>query len=1221
MVFCDGKGNSQKSAVAGNIGIARCKAMVWDHDPFLARPHQILAFPFTKATAEQMEDRVPEAIFEAGAAVLRPTFNFHDMFVCTINPELEKQNEGFVNPETKEEILLLPGVDLVGSEASGVGQIASNKLPGGNLYECDSGSGDTDKCPLINTGISLVPFIDPLTGKSIFPHQLWKHIGNLFIKTVILHPSEYNLNRSEQQNKRGTLSDGSFRYSLEQIQSAAQWDYIEESENGRNIISPYQVSKQVPDFDATKVTTHHWSLEKWMPTWQGQDFVVSIKLGDKELDIARDPNPTDNSTVPNEERPEYAYLMYNPSRVPNRDDLGVGRDINPWVDNISNEAFYIPPEKGKDGSITEDAIREAQRSQRQRFDWRFNNYILIEIGSNDPQHNYFIEIVKGRKPRFLHLGEEWDHPQRLEGEGVEDSEKFQYIIKCRELSTYESISSDALFKQKKFRIFVRNHLGRLVITFEGYEDQPWVINRFDNEPGKTDFRKIPEPIVVPSGRIRIHGGNLSCGVNYSPIQYVPSATIKFVDRQADTYNAENKDLYMTFSHVGVSERFRSDQIKEQFFKDKRLRFEKIGYDDDAYVCDEIHSNTITPVRTYEIFSNQYKIQGKGWYEATLFDEGRGDVERNPDTNLPLPRETRNYASDRLGGKPHRLSVLNLRSPGRKFAFGIKEQANKNYEYPDYVSRWDVGIQLQAGSVRLPPPIDELNIDPRLKESKTFKNHITPVAKSWRLMTLGGEKPFEGKVQPFDIAPLINHINDSWSAEGFTTLNHEMQLRCYIPADPPVGQENENIFNLGQKLLKLHNRSFYLTISYWWDVGIGKREVIGNRLNDPTSDPESNDLLIQMTGVAYGAELEKSNNKLYMNFTVKDYMSVMRNQFIFNSPFFDGVQDVQVAYDLAKMSGFDDAASSRRGIDRRPLGYLQKVLKDGDKIADKRFLYNGEFSRTERYDLKGSYATLIDPSVRFQNGESFEQALRKVAEISGKTVYFDRWGVLKLETTPAIAAAFAATNGDKVKFESVFDFVTSPFPIDIAGDLGDENEKQFTFDPDKHAAHLVYNTVRYQRSVEDCINQIVIFSASNDLLDQEGRRTGGFIVKGYTFFEQIWNPESEGFFGYRKPFYQSNGVFGSLDGVQNALAIYAKMKYPPVKFQFETYGVPGLKALDIVTLDGNFLYITEISHELDPSTNRWWMNVSGEWLKPFNGELGFLKDKNPPPNNGNVDGDQ
>ncbi len=71
-----------------------------------------------------------------------------------------------------------------------------------------------------------------------------------------------------------------------------------------------------------------------------------------------------------------------------------------------------------------------------------------------------------------------------------------------------------------------------------------------------------------------------------------------------------------------------------------------------------------------------------------------------------------------------------------------------------------------------------------------------------------------------------------------------------------------------------------------------------------------------------------------------------------------------------------------------------------------------------------------------------------------------------------------------------------------------------------------------------------------------------------------------------------------------------MKFPPVIMSFKTNGVPGLKALDIISLDGNIAYITELTHELDAESNKWWMNITAEWLKPFKGELGFLEATEP-----------
>ncbi|KKN34095.1 hypothetical protein LCGC14_0797190 [marine sediment metagenome] len=520
--------------------------------------------------------------------------------------------------------------------------------------------------------------------------------------------------------------------------------------------------------------------------------------------------------------------------------------------------------------------------------------------------------------------------------------------------------------------------------------------------------------------------------------------------------------------------------------------------------------------------------------------------------------------------------------------------------------------------------------------KLFKNCITPVATSWQLIVLGGQKPFgddgtgNPKVEPFDISPLVTKITDGWSADGYTTINHEAKISCYIPIGVPsiTGGEEEgavshNTFALGQKLKHLHNRAFYITISYWWDDGIGERDAIGNK-KERTEYPGDSDLLIQMTGVAFGAELEKSVNKLFMHFTVKDYMSILQKQFIFNSPFFDGVTDTVAIYELAKMAGFDTDPEPNIGIDRRPLGFLQHSITKGNRKGDGKFIYNGEKVRNVRFDLPGSYVSIAEPAVKFKNGQTYEECVKQIAQYYGtKAIYFDRWGVLRFENLAAVEAAFRS--GDprqdpRGDFESVFDFYTSPFPMPNLRTAGEVEAIDVPpFDPNVHAAHLVYEVIRYSRSVEDCVNQIVLFTASNEILHADGTRTGGLIVKGYTFFEQIWDPETEGFLGFRKPFYQSDGVFGGNEGVNRGMEHYAKMKFPPAMISFETYGIPGLKALDIITLDGNLFYITEINHDIDPEANKWWMTISAEWLKPFTGTLGFLEEKAPesgtPPDKG------
>ncbi len=1212
-----GPNQEPASSVAGNIGTVRAKVEIWENDPFYARGHQTYSFPFSRLVPEQLADDVPGIEWAIDSAYLKPIYEPQDMYICTYNPDLK---DTFVNPSPDEqEYTVHDKLDFVGAASCIYGKIASDRLPGGFTY-------NTQLVPFEGEG---PPYLDELTGRDIFPHQVWLHIGNIFKRGVPKHPSEYDARLDDIQAAKGYTADGdeSQSFSLDEIIGATMWDYTDEVEEGRRRYSPYMIVKQ----PIGRNVPVHWSLEKFTPVFQGEDFFITVYIR-KQVDESEDTNPVGEFI--GSWWDEYKYLMYDVENPP------AG-----WVKGLSNAAFHVPVKRDKTGAISEAAQKEAEDTARKVYWWKHKAYILIEIGAGNAEHNYFIEIVKGRKPRFLHLGEEWDNPKRMTSgsEITADDPEWGWYRKCRVLSEYAGLSCNELFRKEEFRITVRNHLGRMMIIFQGYEDNPWVVSRQDFDPLRKDFTKRLMPMVVPPSKIRVHGGNVSCAINFSPLKYISSETVPFRDRQADTGPSpgdfDRTALYMTFAHMGGSSLYKNPVSMRRIFTDRRLDSKKgtVTYDCDAYIANGIIGGRritgkdartgalTTGIRIYEEFYNQYRSYGKGWLWSHQKDKF-GEYQRDATTKLIRPPIALNGMSAKEGGVESELKIVNLTNESQPFRFGLRGQ-HANYPYKGYVSKWDVGIQFRAGSVNMPVPkakftsgsadrqndIDQktaIMID-ETAEQYLYKDYVTPIATSWRLIILGGEKPTRTssgrpKVQPFDVACLTEKISDGWSAEGYSNLKHESKITCYIPVGVPM--DNQEIYRLGQRLKDLHNKAFYVTLSYWWDDGIGERDAPNNSIS--RRSPENNDLLIQMTGIAYGGTLRKSVNKLYMDFTVKDYMSVFEKQFIFNSPYFDGVDDVRAVYELARLAGFDydDRPSSR--VNRQPLGYLQHVIKNGDRLGNGLFRYNGEQSRCRSYDLPGSYATLQQPAVRFTNGEKFDVALRKVADLASKIVYFDRWGVLRLENIPAIDAAFQS--GEQLDFEPVFDFVTSPFPFKKSDGIVSTTASPFTFDPCDHASHLVYNVVQYTRSVEDCVNQIVLLTASNDILLPSGDRAdGGLIVEGYTFFDQIWNPEEEGFLGYRKPFYQSNGVFGGIEGVRRGLAHYAKMKYPPATISFETYGVPGLKGLDIITLDGNLFYITEINHEIDPKTNRWWMTINGEWLKPFSGDLGFLKEREAP----------
>jgi hypothetical protein len=73
------------------------------------------------------------------------------------------------------------------------------------------------------------------------------------------------------------------------------------------------------------------------------------------------------------------------------------------------------------------------------------------------------------------------------------------------------------------------------------------------------------------------------------------------------------------------------------------------------------------------------------------------------------------------------------------------------------------------------------------------------------------------------------------------------------------------------------------------------------------------------------------------------------------------------------------------------------------------------------------------------------------------------------------------------------------------------------------------------------------------------------------------------------------ALGTVDALFRYLyTLRARLFIPPLTTRFETFGRPGIKPLDIVSLDGQFLRIMNMSLRMNASNNEFWMNVEGEW---------------------------
>ena len=187
------------------------------------------------------------------------------------------------------------------------------------------------------------------------------------------------------------------------------------------------------------------------------------------------------------------------------------------------------------------------------------------------------------------------------------------------------------------------------------------------------------------------------------------------------------------------------------------------------------------------------------------------------------------------------------------------------------------------------------------------------------------------------------------------------------------------------------------------------------------------------------------------------------------------------------------------------------------------------------------------------------AISKIAKRAGKVFFFDQFGI--------------------AHYENFQDIIKSNF----LGQTPLVALCSFTSNPEIYPGQLIFNKLERNYDVESVHNHIKIMSntPANHLL-----------VLDDLNWSSMDNPESEGFIGYLKSFYQQEGMFGSKAAVMDTMRIYSASFRPKIKAKIETYGVP-LRANDIIQINGENTRVMKVSNTIDAEKNEWWMEVETE----------------------------
>lgn len=949
-----------------------------------------------------------------------------------------------------------------------------------------------------------------------------------------------------QETENDIMNDYQSSYYAQQ-KAYNQQVYNNEIGSGDNNLDPKILNKIVQLPVQTNVYSNssnrspvHWRVIKKTPIFKGEDFFIKFykKSNDSTIDQNSGTNKISfgNSGIPDAYRTldvlndQYAEIS-----------VGDGQSVSKRI----NEAIVPNTESDNQNSL-----------DRNTF-YLFNQaYYVVEMGYGSAENNYYIIISQSAPPMFVVV------------EKMEGSDKYT----SRRLSVCDFISSgSSLIDQDYFIMTVRNHLGKLAITFDGpgfSSPSPWIIKKTLIEP-KWDavaeevvFENKWTTMTTPRGLLSIWGGNLRAGFCFGPLQYSSSvAEFAYPPKVLSTSRSDSAFIPAAPLEIGTNTKGAFQFFP--FFLPSKGKHHISFNSSDIYLRDLF--------RQFEPPQGSFSQPDKHLFvQDAQFYRNYDDPDKEGDTS----NKGWNYGAFMYGETLREMSDVDA-----DYCWKSTITVRK-YRYLDDIQTrhqaFDVLVGLQAGdhiftsgtwgemhnyiktSYSEPPsnPLtgfsQEVLPDDQwfLMSCKTpIMTHITLISdESKETRWADGTTIFQGMAKtPFnaqspyfiDATDHVLSYSDSWSANNWQEVEHTGQISFYLNREMSQGN------NVTDALLSLQNKNFYIEV---WG---GYRDC---------NSQNTYGYFKMFTGICQGGDLSVEYNQQIMTCRLVDYTEVLKAVKFFNSSFYDGVKDVNAIWDILKQCGFRstgkyDPGSLIRGLSERASNGYSGVFFNH---------FDGRGFKHETYALPSGYKQLEQPSFKFSDGENYYNGIIKIAKKSGKTFYFDQFGI--------------------AHFEDLQDIIEA----DYNGKVPMAPLLYFSSNPQLYGGQRIYNKKERKYDVDKIANHIKIISTTPDMHP---------IIKDNLDWSSIDNPQAEGFLGYLKTFFQRDGIFGSVEAVTNAANKYKVMWRPRVHVKFEAYGVP-LRANDIVSVDGETLRVIKVDHNLIASKNTWLMQVDCMRYQPI-----------------------
>ena len=675
----------------------------------------------------------------------------------------------------------------------------------------------------------------------------------------------------------------------------------------------------------------HWKVVKRTPVYQGADFFVRF------YKMAQDPvrYTTQLGNVPFN-NDFYRPLDHTYTKTVIVDPIGN-------FERYANEAVRIPANVGDDVNL---------------YDFYTQAYYIIEM-----EKQYFIVIPQRGFPFFVNF---------FKGENSNGT------VAKRLGDPFTGVSGEELINAEYFDIVVRNHLGRLVIQFEGKgfnNVPPWIVQRFDwvsekVESGETAYMvEKPRDIVVPKGHIYLWGGNIRCGFLFGHLQYEAAYTsFIYPPRAADVSDDIEVSQFAAFDEITPEElsfsteyfntdplwlplngagngRRVSHHLVFESYSGEQLEQGSIGDQSTAFYNKPLFTQDAQYYKNYSDKDDADWEVGYFYYNMPQKEFSPGDSAR---TSAIIINKYKflNYDRTRHQGFNTYIGMMcgdhfynnafhnNFWDGGGLSA--VKEEVIDNLIFNNaspapgewFLRNCKTPI---LSSIRL---ISDASPDPRWVDGTTIANGIS-------------RDPESGSVSPYflDASDHVMNFSHAWTASGLTSLEHSGTIQFYLNHDMDVD------INITSDLIALQDKTFYIEI---W-AGYRHRDSMQNC--DHSNYTRIPGFFKVFTGMCPGGSISYEYGKHVMTCKLEDYTVVLKGMKFFNSPWFDAMKDAVAIKEIMTMAGFRD-----QGV-YDPGSLIAGLADNSISSNPNRFHqhFDGRVFKFESFGLPSGYNRLMQPS--------------------------------------------------------------------------------------------------------------------------------------------------------------------------------------------------------------------------------------------------------------------